>query len=83
MRLSKDAFERVKKLRRDVLEISPAATRMQGYPPAESPTVDECVHPSSDQADSCGSKKEEDVAFACPHIEPKLPCCDEETRRQK
>lgn len=80
MRLPPDGYERVKKLRRDVPEISPAAMRVADYPRLPPPSVETCLHPPPEQADPCAKKKEEDVSFACPHVEPRLPCCDPEKR---
>ncbi|CAH0600471.1 unnamed protein product [Chrysodeixis includens] len=76
MRLPPDAYERVKKLRRDVPEISPAAARVADYPRMAPPAVDTCVHPPPEATGPCAPHKEEDVAFACPHVEPRIPCCN-------
>ncbi|XP_075982784.1 EF-hand domain-containing protein 1-like [Anticarsia gemmatalis] len=83
MRLSPDAYERVKKLRREVPEISPAATRIADYPRLSPPPVDACINPPPEQTGPCARKKEEDVAFACPHVEPKKPCCDPDLREKE
>ncbi|XP_053602029.1 EF-hand domain-containing protein 1-like [Plodia interpunctella] len=80
MRLAPDAYERVKKLRREVPLISPAAARIADYPPLPQPDVETCVNPPPEETGPCAPKKEEDVAFACPHVEPKMPCCDPEKR---
>ncbi|KOB72670.1 Uncharacterized protein OBRU01_10412, partial [Operophtera brumata] len=45
MRLPKDAYEKVKKLRRETPDISPAAARQAEYPRLPYPTVEECLHP--------------------------------------
>ncbi|CAH2208387.1 jg26903 [Pararge aegeria aegeria] len=74
MRLSPDAYEKVKKLRREVPEISPAATRIADYPREPAPPVDVCVHPPPEATGPC-ARKTEDVSFSCPHLEPKPPCC--------
>ncbi|XP_023949094.2 EF-hand domain-containing protein 1-like [Bicyclus anynana] len=74
MRLSPDAYEKVKKLRRDVPEISPAAIRIADYPREPAPSVDACVNPPPEHTGPCATKTE-DVSFACPHVEPKMPCC--------
>ncbi|CAG4922831.1 unnamed protein product [Colias eurytheme] len=79
MRLAPDAYEAVKKYRRDVPEISPAALRVADYPREPHPDVDTCVNPPPEATGPCVRKKE-DVAFACPHVTPKMPCCDPDGR---
>ncbi|CAG9782994.1 unnamed protein product [Diatraea saccharalis] len=76
MKLPQDAYERAKKLRRDVPEISPAAVRIADHPRVPPPSVETCVHPPPEATGPCAQTKEEDVAFTCPHVEPKLPCCN-------
>ncbi|KAH9634053.1 hypothetical protein HF086_001255 [Spodoptera exigua] len=76
MKLAPDAYEQVKKLRRDVPVISPAATRVADYPRLPPDSVDTCVHPPSTDTGACAPRKEEDVSFACRHVEAKKPCCD-------
>lgn len=80
MKLAPDAYERVKNLRRDVPAISPAATRIADYPRLPEPTVNTCVQPPPETASPCTAGKEEDVAFACPHVEAKIPCCNPSER---
>lgn len=80
MKLAPDAYERVKKLRREVPEISPAAARVAEYPPEPFPDVGVCVNPPPEATGPCAPMKKEDVAFACPHVEPKIPCCDPDKR---
>lgn len=74
MRLQADAYEKVKELRRDVPEISPAAARVAEFPREAAPPLHECVDPPPEAAGPC-TTREEDVSFACPHGEPNLPCC--------
>lgn len=74
--MSPDAFERVKKLRHEVPEISPAAVRVADYPHLPPSPLGECVNAPPEATGLCASKKEEDVSFACPHVEPQKPCCD-------
>ncbi|XP_022820957.1 EF-hand domain-containing protein 1-like [Spodoptera litura] len=76
MKLAPDAYEQVKKLRRDVPVISPAATRLADYPRLPPEAVDTCVNPPPEDTGPCAPRKEEDVAFACGHVEGKKPCCD-------
>lgn len=83
MKLPPDAYERVKTMRRDVPDISPAATRIADYPRLPEPPVDTCKNPPPEESGPCAPPKEEDVAFACPHVEPKLPCCDPDARDRK
>lgn len=82
MRLGADAYERVKKLRRDVTEMSPAAARVADYPRVSPPSVDTCINPPPETSGPCAPRKEEDVAFTCPHVEARIPCCDP-TKRDK
>lgn len=82
MRLSADAYEKVKKLRRDIPDISPAAARMAEYPRLRQPTVGECLHPPPEAMGPCAPMKEEDVAFACPRVEPILPGCNPDKRNK-
>lgn len=79
MRLSPDAYEKVKKLRRDIPEISPAATRVAEHPREPSPPVEACLNPPPEPTGPC-AKKKEDVSFACPHVKPVMPCCDPNKR---
>ncbi|XP_049888061.1 EF-hand domain-containing protein 1-like, partial [Pectinophora gossypiella] len=83
MRLPSDAYEKVKHLRKEVPDISPAAVRVAEHPREPPPPVDTCVNPPPAATGPCAPRKEEDVAFACPHVEPILPCCDPETRDTK
>ncbi|CAH4030789.1 unnamed protein product [Pieris brassicae] len=78
MRLSPDAFEKVKKLRRDVPEISPAAARVAEHPREPPPPVEACLKAPA-PISPC-AKKKEDVAFACPHVKAVMPCCDPDKR---
>ncbi|XP_052753824.1 EF-hand domain-containing protein 1-like [Galleria mellonella] len=78
MRLSPNAYEKIKKLRSDVPEISPAATRVSHYPQL-STTVESCVNPQ-EATGPCAPRKEEDVAFSCSHVEPIKPCCDSDKK---
>ncbi|KAI8429918.1 hypothetical protein MSG28_000389 [Choristoneura fumiferana] len=80
MKLAPDAYEKVKKLRREVPEISPAAVRVAEHPRTEPPPVDACVNPPPEASGPCAPQKVEDVAFACPHVEPRIPCCDPDKR---
>ncbi|KAJ2946387.1 hypothetical protein O0L34_g12431 [Tuta absoluta] len=83
MRLPPDAYEKVKYLRKEVPDISPAATRIADYPRLSPPRVDTCVHPPPEQTGPCAPRQEEDVAFACPHVEPILPCCPEDKHKEE
>ncbi|XP_037300618.1 EF-hand domain-containing protein 1 [Manduca sexta] len=76
MRLSPDAYDRVKKLRRDVPEISPAAARVADQPREPILPVEACLEAPAEATEPCAPRQEEDVSFACPHPEPRLPCCD-------
>lgn len=72
MRLPPDVYETVKGMRQEVPDISPAAARVMDYPRKLS-KAEECLAPSQ-PATTCERTKE-DVAFGCPRVEPKLPCC--------
>ncbi|KAJ0181205.1 hypothetical protein K1T71_003290 [Dendrolimus kikuchii] len=76
MKLSPDAYERVKNLRRDSPVVSPVVARVADYPREPVPEVHSCVNPLPEASGPCAPKKEEDVAFTCPRVEPRLPCCD-------
>lgn len=78
MRLPPDTYEKVKALRQEVPDISPAATRVSEYPRVPPPAPEECMR-SPPPVSPC-FRKLEDVAFACPHVEPILPCCDPDKR---
>ncbi|XP_047523227.1 EF-hand domain-containing protein 1-like [Pieris napi] len=78
MRLSPDAFEKVKKLRRDIPEISPAAARVAEHPRELPPPAEACLKAPA-PINPC-AKKKEDVAFACPHVKAVMPCCDPDKR---
>lgn len=75
MRLAPDAYDKIKHMRRDVPEISPAAARVAQHPRLPPADVDTCVHPPPKETGPCAPHKEEDVVFSCEHVEPKLPCC--------
>ncbi|KAJ8734012.1 hypothetical protein PYW07_014563 [Mythimna separata] len=83
MKLAPDAYERIKEMRRDVPTISPAAARIAGYPSVPAPAVETCLQPPPQTSGPCSAPKEEDVAFACPHVEAKMPCCDPDERREQ
>ncbi|CAG5017885.1 unnamed protein product [Parnassius apollo] len=80
MRLPKDAYERVKTLRQQIPRISPEAERVAGFPREASPPLENCMKPQTEEYNSCPPHKEEDVAFSCPHTEPRMPCCDPSKR---
>lgn len=80
MRLSPDAYDRIKKLRHDVPVVSPAATRVADYRREPAPSVDSCMHSPPEAAGPCTPTKEEDVSFTCPRVEPGLPCCNADKR---
>ncbi|XP_037964332.2 EF-hand domain-containing protein 1 isoform X1 [Plutella xylostella] len=82
MRLAPDAYNKVKSLRRDTPEVSPAATRVQHLPRAPFPDVGTCAKPPEDKG-PCAEAREQDVAFACPRVEPRLPCCDPRDRNPR
>lgn len=78
MRLAPNAYDKIKHMRREVPEISPAATRVAHYPRLPPPDVSACINLPPEDLDGgspTGPPKEEDVAFSCEHVEPKLPCC--------
>ncbi|XP_050673267.1 EF-hand domain-containing protein 1-like [Leptidea sinapis] len=77
MRLASDAYDNVKNMRRDVPEISPAAARIADHPKMLRPDapVSTCLV-SESTGGPCAPRKPEDVAFACEHVEPVLPCCE-------
>lgn len=77
MKLPPDAYERTKALREDIPEISPAASRLASYPRNELPPHQECAT-EPPTAGPCAPQRIEDVDFACPHVEPRKPCCDSE-----
>ncbi|XP_061712328.1 EF-hand domain-containing protein 1-like [Cydia pomonella] len=79
MKLAPDAYERVKEMRRDIPEISPAAVRVAEHPAAPTPPVEAC-RAATATAGPCAPRQPEDVAFSCPHVEPKMPCCDPDKR---
>lgn len=83
MKLAPDAYERVKKMRQEVPNIAPAAARITDYPRLPEAPLDTCAQPPPEQSGPCGAPRDEDVAFSCPHVEPKLPCCDPDERDRK
>lgn len=83
MRLAPDAYDKIKHMRRDVPEISPAATRVAQHPRLPPGDVDTCVHPPQEETGPCAPHKEEDVAFSCEHVQPKLPCCVPKTGNEE
>lgn len=78
MRLQSDAYDKVKEFRRDVPQVSPAAVRIADYPREPMPPVETCVKPL-EPLGPC-ERREKDVSFSCPHVEPRLPCCDPDKR---
>ncbi|VVC94190.1 unnamed protein product, partial [Leptidea sinapis] len=82
MRLAPDAYDNVKNMRRDVPEISPAAARIADHPKMLRPDapVSTCLV-SESTGGPCAPRKPEDVAFACEHVEPVLPCCEPDKRQ--
>ncbi|XP_028038206.1 EF-hand domain-containing protein 1-like [Bombyx mandarina] len=81
MKLPSDAYERVKRLRQDVPQISPAAGRVAALPREPAPPVQACTNPPHEETGPCAPMKPEDVAFECAHVKPGLPCCDPDKRQ--